>query len=133
MKIRNFQPEDIDYVIDLWKKADIFYEPWDRKENLLKKHVFNPDLFLVAEENNSIVGVVIGQYDGWGSYIHHLATKDNYGTIAEVLLSEIEKKLKEKGVKTVFSFTFPKSKESEFVQKQNYKDWGLSEGWEKFL
>lgn len=124
---------DSEPVLSLWKKARIFYEPWDTYENLIKKSKKGPDLFLVAEENHEIVGVVLGQYDGWGAYIHHLATIDDYGKIAERLLSEMEKKLTEKGAKTVFTFTFSQSKESLFVKKHNYKLWGLSEGWEKKL
>ena len=133
MNIRNFQPKDTEQVISVWKKAEIFYEPWDNKQNLIKKHQHDHDLFIVAEENGQIVGVVLGQYDGWGAYIHHLATKDEYGKIADELLNEIEKRLKQKGAETVFLFTFPKSKESAFVQKHKYKYWQLSEGWEKKL
>ena len=133
MNIRNFIPEDAEQVLSLWKKAGIFYEPWDTKENLLKKHNQDPDLFVVAEKDNKIVGVVVGQYDGWGAYVHHLASIDNYEKIAQSLVKEIERRLKEKGAKTVFTFTFPKSKESEFVQKYNYQSWGISEGWEKRL
>lgn len=133
MKIRAFQPHDAAQVLVLWKKARIFYKPWDTKDNLVKKYQQDHDLFLVAEENNEIVGVVLGQYDGWGAYSHHLATADDYGRIAEKLVSEIEKRLKKKGAKTVFTFTFPRSRESLFVKKHNYKLWGLSQGWEKKL
>lgn len=133
MRIRNFKPQDIPQVINLWKKAKIFYSPWDKKENLIKKYQKEADLFLVVEEDHQIVGVVLGQYDGWGAYAHHLATKDNYGKIAELLTREIEKRLKQKGAKTIFLFTFPHSKESQFVKKQKYKYWGLSAGWEKMI
>ncbi len=133
MAIREFRLEDAEEVFVLWKKAGIFYDPWDKKENLAEKQKKESDLFLVYEENKKVVGVALSQYDGWGSYIHHLASADSYGKIGSALIKEMERRLKSKGAKTVFLFTNPKSKESAFVQNEGYKSWGISEGWEKKL
>ena len=133
MVIRNFQLQDTEQVIALWKRAKVFYLPWDTPQNLQLKHSKEPNLFLVAEEKGKIVGAVMGQYDGWGAYIHHLVAIDNYKSLSDFLLQEIEQRLKKQGAKNIFIFTYPQSTESKLMPKHNFKLWGLSEGWEKNL
>jgi ribosomal protein S18 acetylase RimI-like enzyme len=133
MAVREFKLVDAEEALALWRETGIFYKPWDKKENLTKKFQKEPDLFLVYEEGKKIVGTVLGQYDGWGAYIHHLATTEDYGEMASALIKEMERRLKKKGAKTVFLFTFPNSKESAFAKNEKYKHWGMSQGWEKKL
>jgi ribosomal protein S18 acetylase RimI-like enzyme len=63
----------------------------------------DPDLFLVAEENNEIVAVVVGAWDGRRGWINHLAVKPSFQRkgIATSLIRELEKRLRLKGAKKV--------------------------------
>lgn len=133
--IRPFNSKDCEQVIALWKKTGIYYKPWDRKENLLKKHRKDPELLVVAVEDKKIVGAAIGQYDGWGAYIHHLAVDPKYQGkgIAKKVIEKLEKTLKRKGAKSIFVFTYPCSEKSAFFKKIGYKNWGLSDGLYKDL
>jgi len=46
---------------------------------------------------------------------------------------KLAERLKKKGATTIFTFTHHQSKESQLMQKHNFKLWQLSEGWEKNL
>ncbi len=71
----------------------------DAPEEIQKKLQRDPDLFLIAEVDNEIVGTIIGGYDGRRGMIYHLAVHASVREqgIASLLLNEIEKRLKTKG------------------------------------
>ena len=71
----------------------------DTLQEIERKLQRDPDLFLVAEVNNQIVGTVIGGYDGRRGLIYHLAVLADLRKhgIGEQLLAEVEKRLKAKG------------------------------------
>ncbi|MCF7871996.1 GNAT family N-acetyltransferase [Candidatus Woesearchaeota archaeon] len=98
MKIRNAKKEDINQIIDLWKETNLYFEPFDKQERLEEKITNEPELFLIAEENNKVVGAVIGNY-GWRISIDHWAVLKNYQGqgIGKALLKEIKNNLKQKG------------------------------------
>lgn len=64
-----------------------------------KKIARDPDLFLVAELDGSIIGSVIGGFDGRRGLIYHLAVADSFrGTgIGSCLMEEVESRLRTKG------------------------------------
>src|SRR6266568_6231547 len=63
MKIREFRIEDYPIVRDLWQTAGLTLRPGDELEDVKLKLQRDPELFLVAEQNDEIVGSIIG---GWG-------------------------------------------------------------------
>ena len=123
MKIREFQPRDINQVISLLKESKLYHKPWDNQKNYIKKKKTDPDLMLVAEEDNKIVGFVLGQYDGWGPMIWRLAVskaKQNKG-IGTMLANQIEKRLKNKGARNIYVLaTLNNKKSMEFFKKRRY-------------
>ncbi len=100
--LREFQyPSDYPQIIDLWKQAGegIHLRRSDEQEEIAKKLQRDPDLFLVAELDESIVGSVIGGFDGRRGMVYHLAVaaplrKLGIGT---ALMDELEKRMKQKG------------------------------------
>ncbi len=98
MKIRKSKINDIEQIINLWKETGIYFAPFDNKERLMEKIEKEPELLLIAEDNNKIVGAVIGNY-GWRISIDHMAIDKNYQNqgIARLLMKEIKRGLKEKG------------------------------------
>ncbi len=62
--IREARPEDFDAIIQLWESLERHVALPDRAEYLAIFHEFAPDLFLVAEGEERIVGTVIGGWDG---------------------------------------------------------------------
>lgn len=60
MEIRIFQQDDFEEVILLWEHCDLL-RPWNDPEmDIERKLNHDPELFLVAEVNGTIVGSVMG-------------------------------------------------------------------------
>lgn len=100
--LRQFRfPVDYDGVIHLWQNAGpgIHLRRSDEKEELGKKLQRDPDLFLVAELNNKIIGTVLGGFDGRRGMVYHLAVAAEYRQkgLGSLLMSELEKRLISKG------------------------------------
>ncbi len=103
MKIREFKIEDYAIVRDLWQAAGLILRPGDELEDVRLKLQRDPDLFLVAEQDDKIVGSVIGGWDGRRGWIYHLAVKPEHQRkgIGVELVREVEKRLVAKGAKKV--------------------------------
>jgi len=102
MNIREFVYEnDLQAVLELWKGGSpgIRISPSDDPAEVRKKLQRDPDLFLVAEEDARIVGVVVGGFDGRREMVYHLAvetTRRGRGFGLE-LMRELEERLRRKG------------------------------------
>lgn len=58
--IREFREADYDAVVGVWRQAGLTVKPSDSLPELRKVVERNPGLLLVAEEDGSVVGAVIG-------------------------------------------------------------------------
>jgi len=92
---------DYDRVLSLWQsmEAGMHVGPSDTPQEIQKKLERDPDLFLVAESNDEILGSIIGAFDGRRGMIYHLAVQREarrHG-IGQALLTEVEKRLQAKG------------------------------------
>lgn len=93
--------EDYERVLNLWQGIEkgMNVGRSDSPEEVRKKLQRDPDLFLLAETQNEIVGTVIGGFDGRRGMIYHLAVQKNFRGrgIGAMLLQEVEKRLQAKG------------------------------------
>lgn len=93
--IRAFRLEDTDAVIVLWSEAGLT-RPWnDPRADIERKLAVQPELFLVADGDGTIVGSVMAGYDGHRGWLYYLATAaDRRGEgIARALIEEAERLL----------------------------------------
>src|SRR6266496_4821999 len=102
IKIREFQfPADYQPVYDLWISIErgVHVGRSDTLIEIEKKFSRDPDLFLVAECENKIIGSVIGGYDGRRGLIYHLAVSASFRGqgIGSRLMDEVESRLRAKG------------------------------------
>jgi ribosomal protein S18 acetylase RimI-like enzyme len=101
MQIREFTLADYAAVYALWQGAGpgVSLRPSDRLEEVAKKLSRDPDLFLVAEEEGEIVGVIMGAWDGRRGWLHHLAVAEPWRRqgVGTALLEEVERRLRAKG------------------------------------
>lgn len=102
MKIREFDyPDDLLKTQALWRSIEkgVSLGSSDTPEEIKKKLLRDPDLFLVAEEDGEIVGTVIGGFDGRRGLIYHLAVSASFRRrgIGSKLMKEVETRLKAKG------------------------------------
>ena len=100
--LREFQfPEDYTPARSLWETAGpgIHVRSSDEPEEIQKKLLRDPDLFLVAESGGRLIGTIIGGFDGRRGLIYHLAVDAAYRQhgVGSLLMDEVERRLKAKG------------------------------------
>ena len=100
--IRDFSfHEDYESVYELWENAGegIHLRRSDKPDEIQKKLKKDPDLFLVAIKNQTIIGSVLAGFDGRRGLIYHLAVKEScrQNGVGTALMQEIENRLSEKG------------------------------------
>ncbi len=123
MKIREFKLSDANQVMALLKRSNLYHKPWDNRKNYAQKKKISPDLMLVAEENEKIIGFIMGHYDGWNAMLHRLAiSKEHQGKgMGSMLADEMEKRLKKKGARNIYILAALKNKKSiKFFRKRGY-------------
>ena len=102
IKIRNYQhPQDYPSVYSLWANAGegIHLRKSDEPAEIEKKIQRDPDLFLVAENDGTIIGSVLGGFDGRRGMVYHLAVAQEYrqNGLGARLMEELERLLRLKG------------------------------------
>jgi ribosomal protein S18 acetylase RimI-like enzyme len=102
INIREFRyPEDYPAVYALWQYAGpgIHLRRSDEPEEIARKLERDPDLFLLAEDHDEVIGSVLGGFDGRRGMMYHLAVASQYRQqgIASALVDELERRLRAKG------------------------------------
>lgn len=96
----------------------------DTLEEIEKKVARDPDLFLVAESDGCIVGVVIGGFDGRRGLIYHLAVATSFREqgVGSRLMEEVESRLRGKGCLKCYLMVLPNNPELEdYYQRRGWK------------
>jgi ribosomal protein S18 acetylase RimI-like enzyme len=103
LRTREFKVDDYPIVRELWQASGLELRPGDDLEDIKLKLQRDPDLFLVAEQADKIVGSVIGGWDGRRGWIYHLAVSPDHQRkgIGAGLVRELEKRLTAKGARIV--------------------------------
>ena len=103
IQFREFQLADYSQVIALWRRVGLIVGRSDSPESLRKKLERDPDLFLVAQEGDRIVGVIVGSYDGRRGWINHLAVAPEHQSagLGSMLVNQVEERLRPKGCEKV--------------------------------
>lgn len=95
MIIREFQDGDAAEVVALWEAAGLI-RPWnDPYLDIERKKVVQRDLFLVAVDEDRLVGVGMAGYDGHRGWVNYLAVRPDARQlgIGRALMSEFERRL----------------------------------------
>jgi ribosomal protein S18 acetylase RimI-like enzyme len=72
-RIRPFHGDDTEAVVALWRDAGLVV-PWnDPYRDIERKLTVQPELFLVAEHEASVVGTAMVGYDGHRGWVNYLA------------------------------------------------------------
>jgi ribosomal protein S18 acetylase RimI-like enzyme len=121
--IREFAEADYEQVAALWEAGDIRVES---REDLALKLRRDADLFLVAEEEGRIVGVVLGAFDGRLGSINRLAVAEprRRSGLASQLVQAVEERLRAKGARRVFAWIHDYNAASRALfARQGYEEW----------
>ena len=95
-----------------------------RLAEIEKKITRDPDLFLVAESDGSIIGSVIGGYDGRRGLIYHLAVAAAFRGqgIGSRLMDEVESRLRAKGcLKCYLLVTHDNTEVEDYYQQRGWQ------------
>jgi ribosomal protein S18 acetylase RimI-like enzyme len=103
MQIRPFESGDYDQVLALWRTGGLVIGRSDSRESLRRQLERDADLFLVAQEDEQIVGVVMGRWDGRRGWVNRLAVAPGQREkgLGSLLVARIEERLKAKGCEKV--------------------------------
>ncbi|MEV8274358.1 GNAT family acetyltransferase [Microbacterium sp. NPDC077184] len=99
MQIRAFRPDDTEAVVALWEEVGLT-RPWnDPRKDIARKLEVQPELFVVAVDDDRILGTVMAGYDGHRGWMNYLAAgPDARGTgIGRALVEHVEHALEARG------------------------------------
>ncbi len=105
IKIRRLTFRDYDKMVEIWKYSGLPFKPKGRESRIsIKKQIEEtPDLFLGAEEDGELIGVIIASSEGRKGWLNRIAVipeKRGKG-IAKALTTRAEEALKKRGIKIV--------------------------------
>jgi ribosomal protein S18 acetylase RimI-like enzyme len=93
--IRRFRIEDTEPVVALWERCGLI-RPWnDPRKDIERKLRVQPELFLVAEAHDAVVGSAMAGYDGHRGWVYYLAVEPDRRRqrVGAALMSEVEGRL----------------------------------------
>jgi len=74
LRIRAFELADTEPVVSLWQETGLT-RPWNNPyQDISRKMRVQPELFLVAVDETTIVGSVMAGYDGHRGWLYYLAS-----------------------------------------------------------
>ena len=75
MRIRTFDEADSEVVIGLWERCGLLQPSEDPREIVRRKASWQPELFLVGEENGLVIATVMAGYEGNRGWVSKLAVE----------------------------------------------------------
>jgi len=97
--LRPFEERDEDAVIALWEACGLT-RPWnDPRRDIARKLAVQRELFLVAVDDDEVIGTVMAGYEGHRGWINYLGvdpSRRGAGT-GRALMAEAERLLRERG------------------------------------
>src|SRR5688572_18735237 len=103
MEIRRAQPADADALLRFWTEAGASVSTTD-EVSYLRRAIENPAaVLLIAEADGTLVGSILGTFDGWRGNVYRLVVHPMYRRqgIARSLVREIERVFAAWGVRRV--------------------------------
>ncbi|MDG0869418.1 GNAT family acetyltransferase [Candidatus Lucifugimonas marina] len=99
MEIRTFQESDRSAVVTLWRRCELVRPQNDPDSDIDLKMSFQPELFLVGVDEGSVIGTVMGGYEGHRGWINYLAVDPDRQSVGlgATLMEYAEAKLRELG------------------------------------
>jgi len=102
IEIRDLRVDDYERMIELWSEAGLDHRPAGRdRRGSVEREIDGPcSVFLVAEDGDRMVGVVLGTHDGRKGWINRLAILPAYRRrgVGGELVRAVETRLKGIGI-----------------------------------
>jgi ribosomal protein S18 acetylase RimI-like enzyme len=99
MIVRQFQPQDEDAVVSLWKLCGLTRPTNDPHKDVRRKLRVRPDLFLVGVLDGKIVACVMAGYEGHRGWLNYLAVHPSHQRegLGRRIVTEAEDRLQASG------------------------------------
>jgi ribosomal protein S18 acetylase RimI-like enzyme len=106
MKIEKFTMESYETVVNLWKKSGINVGSTDTRKEIERMLEHNPNLFLIGKDNDRLISVVMGGFDGRRGYVHHLAVDPDFQRrgYGRMIIDDLIEKFRKMGVHKIHLF-----------------------------
>jgi len=97
--IRAFELSDESAVIALWERCGLVRAWNDPLKDIQRKLSDSPELFLVAQEGQAVVGSAMAGYDGHRGAVNYLAVDPaaQQRGLGRSLMTEVERLLRQRG------------------------------------
>jgi ribosomal protein S18 acetylase RimI-like enzyme len=96
MMIRDLRIEDYDDMVKIWEESGLSYRPKgrDSREEIERQLKLPTSIFLAAEKDGKLAGVLLGTHSGRKGWINRLAVEPKFQKqgVARTLVSELEKR-----------------------------------------
>ena len=121
MRIRDFEPEDCQRLVEILKANQQYGHPeMDGPEAMSRVHECPAAQFLVAEEDDTVIGLIRGVYDGSRALIYLASVHPDYQRrgVGSALVKAIARRFKEHGASSL-AVTIPG--DAVFWKKLNFR------------
>jgi ribosomal protein S18 acetylase RimI-like enzyme len=116
IRIQPARPADYPRLTALWTAAGLSYRPAgrDSKQAFEQRLRLFPDLFLLAINDDQLVGSVFGTHDGRKGWINRLAIEPNYRRrgVGSALVTACDHALRRLGIEIVAALIEPENEAS---------------------
>lgn len=124
--IRPATPEDYEQIVEVWAAAGLSVRLHGRenREAFLYQLERFPDLFLVATDDDRIVGAILGSHDHRKGWINRLAVLPEYRRrgLGLALAEACDDAIRSQGIEIVAALIEPENKAScDMVEKLGYR------------
>ncbi len=107
VEYRNLRPEDYEDIIRIWLEGGLHVRPKgrDSKSRIVAEMERNPDYLIGAVSGESLIGVVIGTYDGRRGCVNRLAVTREFRKqgVAQELIRICEERLRTAGALVIYA------------------------------
>ena len=97
--IRAYQHSDKPHVIELWRQVGLSSPQNNAERDIERKLRVNPELFLVTVAADSVIGTIMGGYEGHRGWVNYLAVNPSHQRqgVARAMMAEVQNKLSSMG------------------------------------
>lgn len=103
VNIRTFRLGDYEAITDIWRRTGLEQTEAESLDALAKQLSWDSELVMVAEQDDKVIGVIVGTIDGNRAYFYRLAVHPEFQNqgVGRKLVEALERRFRDKGANQV--------------------------------